>query len=111
VLLASGIDGLICTNTTIDREVLHGHPLAAEAGGLSGAPVMARPPRARTRCTSAWAARVPIIGVGGILGGADAVAKFEAGAHTGAVLQRHGLSRSGADRRMRGGPARASDES
>lgn len=80
VLLASGIDGLICTNTTVDREVLHGHPLAAEAGGLSGRPLMARATRVLHAMHERLGARVPIIGVGGILAGADAVAKFEAGA-------------------------------
>ena len=42
VLLASSIDGLICTNTTIDRSQVAGHRFAGEAGGLSGKPVFAR---------------------------------------------------------------------
>ncbi len=80
VLLASGIDGLICTNTTVDRHVIAGHPLANEAGGLSGRPLMARSTAVLRGMHERLGARVPIIGVGGILSGADAVAKFDAGA-------------------------------
>ena len=36
------MDGLICTNTTIDRGPVAGHRFANEAGGLSGAPVFAK---------------------------------------------------------------------
>ena len=80
VLLASGIDGLICTNTTIDRHVIAGHELANEAGGLSGRPLMARSTAVLRGMHERVGERVPIIGVGGILGGADAAAKFDAGA-------------------------------
>ena len=80
VLLASGIDGLICTNTTIDRHVIAGHPLANETGGLSGRPLMARSTEVLRGMHERLGERVPIIGVGGILSGADAVAKFDAGA-------------------------------
>jgi dihydroorotate dehydrogenase len=79
-MLASGIDGLICTNTTVDRHVIAGHPLANEAGGLSGRPLMARSTAVLRGMHERLGARVPIIGVGGILSGADAVAKFDAGA-------------------------------
>jgi dihydroorotate dehydrogenase len=80
VLLASGIDGLICTNTTIDRHVIAGHALANEAGGLSGKPLMARSTAVLRGMHERLGERVPIIGVGGILSGADAAAKFDAGA-------------------------------
>ncbi|HWS26569.1 MAG TPA: quinone-dependent dihydroorotate dehydrogenase [Xanthomonadales bacterium] len=80
VLLASGIDGLICTNTTVDRHVIVGHPLASEAGGLSGRPLMARATEVLRGMHERLGERVPIIGVGGILSGADASAKFDAGA-------------------------------
>ena len=80
VLLASGIDGLICTNTTVDRHVIAGHELANEAGGLSGRPLMARSTAVLRGMHERLGERVPIIGVGGILGGADAAAKFDAGA-------------------------------
>jgi dihydroorotate dehydrogenase len=80
VLLASGIDGLICTNTTVDRHVVAGHPLANETGGLSGRPLMARSTAVLRGMHERLGARVPIIGVGGILSGADAATKFDAGA-------------------------------
>lgn len=80
VLLASGIDGLICTNTTIDRSEIAGHALAGESGGLSGAPLMARATAVLRGMHERLGATLPIVGVGGILSGADAVAKFDAGA-------------------------------
>jgi dihydroorotate dehydrogenase len=80
VLLASAIDGLICTNTTIDRHVIAGHALANEAGGLSGRPLMARSTEVLREMHQRLGQRVPIIGVGGILGGSDAATKFDAGA-------------------------------
>ncbi len=80
VLLASGIDGLICTNTTVDRHVVAGHPLASEAGGLSGRPLMARSTEVLRGMHERLGERMPIIGVGGILSGADAATKFDNGA-------------------------------
>ncbi len=80
VLLKSGIDGLICTNTTIDRAVIAGHPLAAEAGGLSGKPLLERSTSVLRGMSERLGSRLPIIGVGGIVDGAGAVAKFAAGA-------------------------------
>lgn len=80
VLLDSGIDGLICTNTSIDRHTIAGHPLASESGGLSGRPLMARATEVLRGMHERLAGRVPIIGVGGITTGADAVVKFAAGA-------------------------------
>jgi dihydroorotate dehydrogenase len=80
VLLASGIDGLICTNTTIDRGAVAGHRYANEAGGLSGAPVFAKSTAVLAGMANRTAGKLPIVGVGGILGGADAQAKIAAGA-------------------------------
>lgn len=80
VLLATGIDGLICTNTTIARDAVAGHPLANEAGGLSGRPVFARSTAVLAGMARRLGGRVPLVGVGGILDGADAVAKCDAGA-------------------------------
>ncbi|GMU42123.1 MAG: quinone-dependent dihydroorotate dehydrogenase [Xanthomonadales bacterium] len=80
VLLKSGIDGLICSNTTVDRHAITGHPLANEAGGLSGRPLLARANVVLCGMRERLGTRLPIIGVGGITEGADAVAKFEAGA-------------------------------
>lgn len=80
VLLASGIDGLICTNTTIDRAAVQDHRYAREAGGLSGAPVFAKSTATLSGMAKRTGNRLPIIGVGGILDGANAQAKIAAGA-------------------------------
>jgi dihydroorotate dehydrogenase len=80
VLISTGIDGLICTNTTIDREPIAGDALVGEAGGLSGRPLFRRSTEVLRGMHERLGARVPIVGVGGILDGADAVAKFDAGA-------------------------------
>lgn len=74
------VDGVIATNTTISRMAVQGHPLAGEAGGLSGAPVRASSTRILAAFRSLLKPATPLIGVGGILSGADAVAKLQAGA-------------------------------
>ena len=73
-----GTDGLICTNTTIERAVQH--PLAAEAGGLSGKPLFARSTEVVRRAFRRSGGALPIIGVGGIVDGEDAWKKLCAGA-------------------------------
>lgn len=80
VLLDAGIDGVICTNTTIDRAPVAGHPLASEAGGLSGRPLFPKSTAVLRGMAQRLAGKVALIGVGGILCGADAAAKIEAGA-------------------------------
>ena len=80
VSLASGIDGLICTNTTIERHAIAGHRFANETGGLSGAPVFAKSTAVLAGMATRTQGKLPIVGVGGILGGADAQAKIGAGA-------------------------------
>ncbi|WP_347455648.1 quinone-dependent dihydroorotate dehydrogenase [Acinetobacter thermotolerans] len=79
-LMQYKIDGLIVTNTTLSREGVEGLEHAEEAGGLSGAPVFEK----STACLKAFAdilqGQIPLIGVGGILSGADAAAKKQAGA-------------------------------
>jgi dihydroorotate dehydrogenase len=80
VLLASGIDGVICTNTTIDRDLVAGHRFANETGGLSGRPVFEKSTAVLRGMARRVGKRLPIIGVGGILEGDDAATKMEAGA-------------------------------
>jgi dihydroorotate dehydrogenase len=80
VLLAARIDGVICTNTTIDRAPVAGHPLAAEAGGLSGKPLFSKSTAVLRGMAQRLDGKVPLVGVGGILSGADAAAKIDAGA-------------------------------
>ncbi|NOJ67601.1 quinone-dependent dihydroorotate dehydrogenase [Acinetobacter indicus] len=79
-LLQFKIDGLIVTNTTLSREGVENLPHGDEAGGLSGAPVFEK----STACLAAFAktleGKIPLIGVGGILSGEQAVAKRNAGA-------------------------------
>jgi dihydroorotate dehydrogenase len=75
-----GVDGLNATNTTISRDAIAGHRHAAEAGGLSGRPLLARSNDLLRRLAAAVEGRVPLIGVGGIGSGADARAKIDAGA-------------------------------
>ena len=74
------IDAVIATNTTLSREEVAGLPNENEAGGLSGAPVFERSTAVLRKLSSALASEVPIIGVGGIMSGADAAAKIDAGA-------------------------------
>ena len=76
----SAIDGLICTNTTIDRDAVAGHRHASEAGGLSGKPVFAKSTAVLRGMAERLGGRMPLVGVGGIVSGADAAAKIEAGA-------------------------------
>ncbi len=80
VLLAGTIDGLICTNTTIARDGIAGAAQADEAGGLSGRPLFASSTRVLAGMHRRLGDRLPLVGVGGILGGSDAIAKIEAGA-------------------------------
>jgi dihydroorotate dehydrogenase len=76
---ASGLDGVIVSNTTISRP-----PLTSdrrdEAGGLSGAPLFALSTQVLRRFRAAAAGRFLLIGAGGIASGGDAYAKLRAGA-------------------------------
>jgi dihydroorotate dehydrogenase len=72
--------GVIATNTTLSREAVKGLPHAEETGGLSGAPVLAASNEVIRRLRTGLGKGFPIIGVGGVLSGQDAVSKVEAGA-------------------------------
>ncbi len=76
----NGIDGVIATNTTISREAVKGMAHAEETGGLSGAPVFEASNQVIRQLRAALGPRFPIIGVGGVMSGADARAKRDAGA-------------------------------
>jgi dihydroorotate dehydrogenase len=80
VLLATGIDGVICTNTTIDRAAVADDPRGHETGGLSGRPLTTRSTEVVRGMRRRLGDRIGIIGVGGVLDGQDAVEKIEAGA-------------------------------
>jgi len=80
VLNRARIDGVIVGNTTVDRSEIAGHPLAEQAGGLSGAPLYQRATTALRKMRLRLDDSIPIIGVGGITSGADAAGKIAAGA-------------------------------
>ena len=80
VLIAARIDGLICTNTTIDRIEIGGARYAEEAGGLSGKPLMKKSTSVLHGMAQRLGGKIPLIGVGGILASDDAAAKIAAGA-------------------------------
>jgi dihydroorotate dehydrogenase len=75
-----GIDGVIATNTTVARDAVKGLAHADETGGLSGRPVFEASNRVVRWLRAALGPGTPIIGVGGVMGGADARAKVDAGA-------------------------------
>jgi dihydroorotate dehydrogenase len=77
---AHGIDAIIVGNTTISRPETLRSAAAGETGGLSGPPLMALSTAALGRFYAAAVGGVPLIGVGGIASGADALAKIRAGA-------------------------------
>jgi dihydroorotate dehydrogenase len=80
VFLNGGLDGLIATNTTLDRHAVKSHPRASEAGGLSGKPLTTRSTEVIAAFSSACGGKLPIIGVGGISSVEDAQDKLRAGA-------------------------------
>jgi dihydroorotate dehydrogenase len=80
LLMQHKIDGVIATNTTLNREAVKGMKNAEETGGLSGAPVRNQSTIVIQQLSKQLQGALPIIGVGGILSGADAVEKIAAGA-------------------------------
>jgi dihydroorotate dehydrogenase len=80
LLLEFEIDGVIATNTTIARDMIADHPLANEAGGLSGAPVKDKSTHVVRSLAAELQGKITIIAAGGILNAADAQEKLKAGA-------------------------------
>ena len=74
------IDGVIATNTTLARDAVAHLPQGREAGGLSGAPLLAASNRVVAQLRAALGPAYPIIGVGGVTSAADARSKQQAGA-------------------------------
>ncbi len=96
-----GMDGVVATNTTLSRTAVTGLQHAEEAGGLSGAPVLAKSNQVIAQLRAALGQGFPIIGVGGIMSARDAVSKIEAGAdvvqiYTGLIYQGPELVREAA---------------
>jgi len=81
VLLQAKVDGVICTNTTIDRSAVAGDPNAQQTGGLSGKPLFARSTEVLRGMRQRLGKDIGIVGVGGILDGDNASEKIAAGAN------------------------------
>ncbi len=97
-LLANEIDGVIATNTTIDKQAVAHLAHGAEQGGLSGAPLTQASTMLIHRLVEILGDAIPVIGVGGIMSAQDAIDKTQAGArlvqiYTGLVYQGPGLIR------------------
>jgi len=91
-----GVEGVIATNTSVSREGVEDLPGADQAGGLSGAPIRARATATLAAFAAALGGEAALIGVGGILDGADAAEKLASGAslvqlYTGLVYRGPGL--------------------
>ena len=80
ILVEHGVDAVIATNTTLARDRVRGLLHADETGGLSGRPLTERSTRVIDILARHLKGALPIIGVGGIMNGADAVEKMQAGA-------------------------------
>ena len=78
-LIKAGIDGVIATNTTLDRSQVHGQQYAQEAGGLSGAVLTAKSQAVTEKLVKAIAGRITVVGVGGIHCAQSAKARIDAG--------------------------------
>ena len=78
-ILATEMDGVVATNTTIAREGLRS-PLAGEGGGLSGGPLRARSTAMIRAIRERAGEKLPIVAVGGVAGPDDAREKLDAGA-------------------------------
>jgi dihydroorotate dehydrogenase len=112
-----GIEGVIATNTTLARDGIGDAKIAAEAGGVSGRPLLAPSTRILRRLREIAGNRLVLVGVGGVDSPQAAEAKFAAGAdlvqlYTGMVYEGPGLParivRAMADAREMGTPGRSS---
>ena len=95
VLMAAGVDGVIATNTTLQRDGLLSAK-AVEQGGLSGKPLLARSVEVIRQIYRRTSGGLPILGVGGIMDSDDAKLMLDAGArllqvYTGLVYAGPGL--------------------
>jgi dihydroorotate dehydrogenase len=97
LVMETEIDGLVATNTTLNRDGLQSsEQLVSQAGGLSGKPVTTRSTEVIRTITQLSNKEIPIIGVGGIHSAQDAIDKFDAGAslvqlYTGFIYEGPGL--------------------
>jgi len=80
VVTKGSVDGLIATNTTIERPSGLSDPARREEGGLSGNPLFEPSTRVLSEFYELTGGKLPLVGVGGVSSGADAYAKIRAGA-------------------------------
>lgn len=80
VAIETDIDGLVATNTTVERPASLRSASKTEAGGLSGRPLFERSTRILHELRAATGGRLPLVGVGGVSSGGEALAKIKAGA-------------------------------
>ncbi len=80
LFLQHNVDGVIASNTSLSRDNIAGHPLAAQAGGLSGRPITQHATQVLSAFQQAMKGHIPLIASGGIMSAQDARDKFNAGA-------------------------------
>ncbi len=95
-IIETGMDGVIATNTTVEREGVRSSRWDSQVGGLSGAPLRSPSTQMVARINHRMGGKLPIIGVGGVMSAKDAKEKLEAGAslvqlYTGLVYKGPGL--------------------
>jgi len=81
LLKSSGVDGVIATNTTVDKSSVSDSEHSPEAGGLSGAPLAVRAREVVSKLRAELGSDFPIIGVGGLMSVDDALQMTNAGAN------------------------------
>ena len=96
LLLKYKVDGVIATNTTIDRRAILNSKYSMEEGGLSGAPLNKKSTNVIKYLNKCLNGKIPIIGVGGIISANDGIEKIKNGAsliqiYTGLIFRGHGL--------------------
>ncbi|KII85891.1 hypothetical protein PLICRDRAFT_44315 [Plicaturopsis crispa FD-325 SS-3] len=101
VVRRSSIDGVIVSNTTVQRPANIADPNKSEAGGLSGAPLKQYSLRALRTLRTHLPASIPLIGCGGISSGADALEYARAGASLVQIYTSFGYDGVGTCRRIK----------
>jgi dihydroorotate dehydrogenase len=96
LLLKYKVNGVIATNTTIDRKCILNSKYSMEEGGLSGAPLNKKSTNVIKHLNKCLDGKIPIIGVGGIITADDGVEKIKNGAsliqiYTGLIFRGHEL--------------------
>ena len=81
LFLTFEVDGVIATNTTIDHEVVKNLRFGKEEGGLSGRPLFPKSTKIVAELSQMVQGKIPIIAVGGIMSGEDALIKLKSGAN------------------------------